>query len=241
MNFPDFKNKKWKTVLIGFIFLIGIYGLLVMTFFVYAVYKESHWEHHREISNTLGFYHSNKGGYIYDLATKEIIIPDVDCVVEPNNNDSIAIFHWGEKRGYFNINNGLIVAQPQYEAAWVFRSGVGGVAKNDSVFFIGLDGKPVNDKKLRRVKGFDYIYNGDYCIIKSGEKYGAIDKSGEWVLNPEWDYIESTPQGLLIAWRNGRQFYAYDKNDIRQFPESIEIKNDTIIVYSDSTRIYVRQ
>lgn len=231
----------WRTLIKIIIYIVGIYCILVMTFFVVAVYKSSHWEHRRQISNRLGYYNSNNGGYIYDLLTDEIVIPDVSFIVEPKGNDSIAIFHWGVKRGYFNINNGMIVAQPQYDAAWIFKSGVGGVAINDSVFFIGLNGKPINDKKFPRIKGENYIYNGNYCIIKSGNYYGAIDKFGEWFIEPEWNYIEIEPNGLLTAWSNGFAVTVYDKNKIQVFPDRVEIKGDTIYSYSDSIRVYIRQ
>lgn len=230
------KSRFWKIAYIIGLSIFTIYGFCVIV----AVYYGSHWENKRIISPTLGYYSSNKGGYIYDLATNEIVIPDVSYIVEPHGCDSIAIFHWGDKRGYFNINNGMIVAQPQYEAAWVFRSGVGGVAKNDSVFFIGMDGKPINDKKFPRIKGVDYVYNGDYCIMKIGTKYGAINKSGEWVIEPEWDYAETMPSGLLTAWENGWAVTIYDKDSIMPFPNRIEVVGDTIYTYSDSTRIYIR-
>lgn len=230
------ESKFWKIAYIIGLSIFTIYGFFV----IIAVYYGSHWENKRIISRTLGYYSSNKGGYIYDLATNEIVIPSVDWVVEPKGNDSIAIFHWGDKRGYFNTNNGKIIAQPEYDAAWIFRSGIGGVVKNDSVFFIGLDGKPINDKKFPRIKGVDYVYNGDYCIMKIGTKYGAINKSGEWVIEPEWDYAETMPNGLLTAWQNGWAVTVYDKDSIMPFPNRIKIVGDTIYAYSDSTRIYIR-
>lgn len=230
-------HKVWKIAVLVGIYIIVAYGICVTV----AVYCDSHKEYKRQISDNLGYCHNSKGGYIYDLATEEIIIPSVNWIVEPKGNDSIAIFHWNDKRGYFNINSGEIISQPQYEAAWVFRSGVGGVAKNDSIFFIGLDGKPINNKKFARIKGEDYIYNGDYCVLKIGDKYGAIDKSGEWVIQPEWDYVETTASGLLTAWSNGCAVTIYDKDSIMPFPHRVEIKDDTIYAYSDSLRVYVRR
>lgn len=123
----------------------------------------------------------------------------------------------------------------------MFSSGVGAVAKNDSIFFIGMDGKPIFNKKFKRIKGEDYLYKGDFCIIKSESGYGAIDKSGEWVINPEWDYAEAAENGLLRAWQNGWAVTVYDRDSIMPFPNHIDIKGDTICSYSDSIRIYIRQ
>lgn len=238
ITFP--KHGIWRILIIAFLSFVAVYVLLVQTFFLIVVYKESHWENHHPISGKLGYYRSAKGGYIYDLATNEILIPSVDWVVEPKGNDSIGIFHWRDKRGYFNANSGEIISQPQYEAAWIFRNGVGGVAENDSVFFIGLDGNPINDKKFPRIKGEDYVYNGDYCIMKVGGKYGAINKLGEWIIKPEWDYAEVQPNGLLTAWQNGWAVTVYEKDSIMPFPNQIEIVGDTIYSRSDSLRIYIR-
>ncbi len=243
MYFSDRLNMKlklnpkvWKIAV-----LVGIY--IIIAFFIcvtIAVCYDWNREHKRQISEKMGYCYNSKGGYIYDLATDEIIIPSVSWIVEPKGNDSIAIFHWNDKRGYFNINSGEIISQPQYEAAWMFRSGVGGVAKNDSIYFIGLDGKPINNKKFARIKGEDYIYNGDYCVLKIGDRYGAIDKSGEWVIRPEWDYVEVATNGLLIAWQNGWSYTVYDKDSIMPFPNKFDIIGDTIYSYSDSIRIYIR-
>lgn len=241
MKIADFirflKNNFWRIT----ISVIAISFVVIAVLISVLTYKDSHAEYNIKISENLGFrYNHHNGGYVYNLKTNEKIIPDVSWVVAPKNNDSIAVFHCGEKRGYFNTKIGEIIVQPKYEAAWLFRSGIGAVALNDSVFFIGLDGKPINNKKFPRIKGEDYLFEGDYCIIKVGSKYGAIDKSGEWVLQPEWEFAESTPQGVLIAWENKMPIYIYDKSDIRPYLRRIEIKGDTIISYTDSIRIYMR-
>lgn len=237
MNIP-FKVTFWRVVG-AIIALATVYMAICVTFFVLG---SSHkWEHDHTISERLGYHSSSEVCYIYDLQTKEIIIPDVNNYIEPRGNDSIAIFWWGNKRGYFNVNSGEIISQPQYEAAWLFSSGVGAVAKNDSIFFIGLDGKPIHNKKFKRIKGEEYLYRGEYCTIKVEEKYGAIDKSGEWIIEPEWDYTEVWANGLLTAWKNGRSVTVYDSDSIMPFPNRLDIVGDTIYSYSDSTRIYIRQ
>lgn len=194
------------------------------------------------ISNNLGYHYSRNNSYVYDLTTKEVIVPNVDYIVPTKGNDSITVFQRQNKRGYINANTGEVIVEPQYEAAWIFRSGVGAVVENDSVHFIGLDGKPINNKRFPYLKGEEYIYIGNFCPIRIGDKYGAIDKHGEWVLQPTWDFVESTPKGLLTAWRNGQQFYANRKDNIRLLPESFTYYGtDTLISCTDSIHIYVRQ
>lgn len=237
MKLP-FKITFWRIIGIVFVLCV-VYISICITFFVVGYPHEG--EYDWTISDNLGYHHSKNDSYIYDLQTKEIIIPDVRKYIAPYGNDSIAIFWWGEKRGYFNINSGEIIAQPQYEAAWIFSSGVGAVAKNDSIFFIGLDGKPIHKKKFKRINGEEYLYKGDYCTVKVGDKYGAIDKNGEWIIEPKWDYTEVWANGLLTAWKNGRAVTVYDSDSIMPFPNRLDIVGDTIYSYSDSTRIYIRQ
>ena len=221
--------------------VIAICSVAVATFIGIAFYISFHGDNNIKISENLEYRYNKGGGYIYNVKTNEKVIPVVDHVVTPKDNDSIAVFHWGKKRGYFNINTGEILVQPKFDAAWLFRSGVGAVVLNDSVFFIGLDGKPISDNKFPRTKGEDYLFEGDYCVIKIGSKYGAIDKSGEWVLEPEWEYIESTPLGILMACVNKMPIFIYDKTDIRPYIDHIVIKEDTVVLYSDSIRTYIKE
>lgn len=237
MKLP-FKITFWR--IIGTVFVLCVvYISICITFFVVGYPHEG--EYDWTISDNLGYHHSKNDSYIYDLQTKEIIIPDVRKYIAPYDNDSIAIFWWGDKRGYFNINNGEIISQPQYDGAWIFSSGVGAVAKGDSILFVGLDGKPIHNKKFKRIKGEDYLYKGDYCAIKVGDKYGAIDKSGEWVAPPEWDYAEASQYGYVRLWREGIEYDFDSKNDLRKFPKRIELYGDTIYVFiTDSCRTYTR-
>ncbi len=227
----------WR-VIVTIVTVCIVYMAICLTFFVLG--SSQKWENDFTISERLGYHSSSEGGYIYDLQTKEVIIPDVSNYVEPRGNDSVGIFWWGDKRGYFNINNGEIISQPQYDAAWIFSSGVGAVAKGDSILFIGLDGKPIHKKKFKRIKGEEYLYKGEYCIVRVNDRYGAIDKSGEWIIEPEWDYAEVRANGLLTAWKNGWAVTVYDRDSIASFPNHIEIKGDTIYSHSDSLRIYIR-
>lgn len=230
------KNNFWK--IIGVVIALSLIAIAILI--GVGFYKASHWENNRVLSKKIGYANSYKGGYIYDLETGEKLIPEIDWLVEPQGNDSIGIFHWGDKRGYFNVNTGEIVAQPKYDAAWMFRSGVGAVALNDSIFFIGLDGKPLNNKKFPREKGEDYLFNGEYCIIKIGDKYGAIDKTGEWVLPPNFDYIENTEENILVTWLKDSSTFYYRKDGNFDYPTLIETKGDTLYTYTDSIKVYIR-
>lgn len=231
-------SRFWKIAYIVGFSIITVFGILM----IYSSYKSTHWEYKRAISSKLGLYSSGyKPSYIFNLETGEMVLP-VDWIFEPNGHDSIAIFYWGKKRGYFNVNNGRIIAQPQYDAAWIFRSGVAGVAKNDSVFFIGLDGKPINNKKFPYEIGYDYVYNGEFCQIKIGDKYGMIDKKGKWVVRPVWDCVKTDYANKMFwLYRNGNRInVSYMADSIMKAP-ILEFMGDSIFVPSDPTIVYVKQ
>ena len=126
--------------------------------------------------------------------------------------------------------------------AWVFSSGVGAVCKNDSVYFIDTSGKPINGKKFPYAKGHDYMYDGEFCQIKVGDKYGMINKQGEWVVEPVWDFVAINvvlAKFLLYKYGN-RVDVSYVPDSIMKAPV-LDFRGDSIFVPSDSTIVYVRQ
>ncbi len=144
--------------------------------------------------------------YFYDKETGETVLEDAALVCrDANIYDSLTVYRVcndetrNEKekglRGYFNTNTGKVQIEPQYQHAWFFNGGMAAVCQNDSVFFIDTQGNPANDKKFPYEEFYDYMYDGGYCKIKMGNKYGLIDRQGEWVLTPTYDTIESDPYG----------------------------------------------
>lgn len=227
--------------------------LLVITFFIVMAWLTDGYEYQRPLNDKFGYYNSNKDSYIYiyDLSTKERVLCNVELIGEPHNGDSIEVFVWkdtarpfniGDKRGYLNSKRGNIIVYPQFDKAWIFSSGVAAVCNNDSVYFIDTNGRRINDRKFPYAKGHDYIFYGDFCQIKVGDKYGMIDKRGEWVVEPIWDaVIDDITHAKFLLYKDGnRTDVSYIGDSIMKAP-ILEFRGDTILVPFDTTVVYIKQ
>lgn len=133
----------------------------------------------------------NKGkSFIYDTRTKKIILKDIDWIAIPESGDSLIIVSKNGKRGFVNRFTAETVIPFKYDAAWSFSDGVAAVCEDDSVYFINHSGNPINNKKFFRKQGYDnYAYHANYAAIPYGSKVGLIDRTGNWVQQPEYDDI----------------------------------------------------
>ena len=229
--------------------VIAVCLIFIAGIFIYVLYDEISYKYDYELNERLGFHRTATESYIYDRETKEKVISDVDFIGVPQPGDSIWVFaqhsifsHWvGGKRGYLNINTGNIIAEPQFDKAWIFSSGVAAVCKDDSIYFIDTNGKPINAKKFPYAKEHDYLYDGEFCQIKIGDKYGVINKQGEWVVEPLWDFVQrSIILGEFFLYKDGNRIdVSYVADSIMKAP-ILEFKGDTIFVPSDTTIVYVK-
>lgn len=135
-------------------------------------------------------YHKLFTPYIFNNKTGETILDNTPRYYLPLDKDSIAVYEKNGKKGLFNFISGEVVTEPRFDAAWVFNKGVGAVAVNDSVYFIDHKGEPLSDIKLPRVNGLTYIFNDDYFLAKTGGKWGVLDKTANWVIEPTHNFIE---------------------------------------------------
>lgn len=128
--------------------------------------------------------------YIYDVRTKKRLVTDLDWVAMPISGDSLMVVAKDGKRGYINRFSLEETIPFKYDAAWSFCEGVAAVCEGDSVYFIDYSGEPVNNVKFKRSNGYDnYAYHKGLAAIPSGGKYGIVDKSGNWIVEPKFDFI----------------------------------------------------
>lgn len=175
-------------------------GLLMLTccFAIwYAAYesnrRESRWTDCTDVSDRIRFVrksYSSEPGWISGRLDEKKLIENVDWVVVPYDGDSLAVFSQNRKRGYFNRFTGKVSIPPRFDAAWIFSNGIAAVADADSIFFIDRSGVQVFGRKFLRDYWLDYVFYGDYCVMSGSEgRFGLIDKSGNWVIAPEYDRI----------------------------------------------------
>lgn len=88
-------------------------------------------------------------GRIYNLATKQCLVEDVDWVALSEDGDSLAVFAKDGYRGFINRFEGQVVVQPAcYTHAWVFAEGLAAVVEKGRLFFIDHRGKVVIDNGM---------------------------------------------------------------------------------------------
>lgn len=161
-----------------------------------------------ELSADLKFHNlgRNKGqSFITDSRTGEKLMEGIDWIAVPMDGDSLIVVAKGGKRGFVNRFTGRTAIPFDYDAAWTFTDGVAGVCRGDSVWFIDHAGRPINNRKFARKHGYgSYVYHGGYAAIPMGEKFGLIDRNGDWAVTPEHDDIHAGPKNMWFVMDDGK-------------------------------------
>lgn len=176
---------------------IGILALCIGAAIAYAIYadvkRDNCWFNREDISNRLQFVqkcYSDEPGWISPRLSNEKLIDHVEWFAIPETEDSLAVFSQNGKRGYFNRYTGRETIPAKYDAAWIFSNGIAAVAEGDSIRFINEKGQPAINKTFTRDYRLNHVFHGDYCLMGDGHgAIGLIDKTGNWVVKPEYDEI----------------------------------------------------
>lgn len=172
----------------------------------YFDYTQGH-----KLSDNVSFgHHKLFKPYIFNHKTGATIIDGASTYFLPLDNDSIAIYTKDNKRGLFNYFSGEVVTEPIFDAAWVFNKGIGAVAINDSVYFIDHRGKPLSNVRLPRINGWTYIFNDDYFLARVNGKWGVLDKTANWTLEPSHNFIEQNGEYWSVI--DNDQYTLYDNS-----------------------------
>lgn len=164
-----------------------------------SVYMEEH------LGNSIYFqdlYY--RDGRVLDKENGKTLIDDVKWVAK--TTDTLAVFAVDDKRGFLNRFTGEVVVPCIYDRAWVFAEGMAAVEKNGKLLFIDQLGNVVIDKGHIvpfETKGF--FFRSGYCVVNNAidGKLGLIDKTGNWVLAPEYELIGHPNDSLWVVKKNG--------------------------------------
>lgn len=163
-------------------------------------YGDSHYNA-QYISRSVTYYTSyGEDGYIETSDGKKTIT-GIRWIAKPLGLDSLICYSDGKKRGYFNMFTGKPVIKPTYNHAWIFSDGLASVNDNGWIKFIDATGKVVIDPNIPYVPGADgYVFHNERCIIHNDrrDRFGLIDKQGNWVLKPEYFSIVSSKEFWVI-------------------------------------------
>lgn len=178
-----------------------------------AIYKEmygrDYWDRNLSENISLHSFSDNKWR-AYNTLTGEYTTGKINWVSDVSANDSLAVYALPCKRGYINVNTGLIVIdadENDYESAWMFSEGLAAVVKNGKIGFINSNNEVVIPFKFDYTDKFGtcdhaFLFHNGYCVMTNAKgSLGLIDKSGNWVVEPVYDEIGAPDDGgyRLIA------------------------------------------
>jgi len=145
-------------------------------------------------------------GYVETRDGKKTI-KDIHWIAKPLGDDSLVCYSNGDARGYFNMLTGELAIKPQYKHAWVFSDGLASVDDNGWIKFIDANGNVAIDLKIPYIAGAEgYVFHNGHCVLHSNrrDKFGMIDKHGNWVMKAEYDRIQPVDT-FWIASKGGKQ------------------------------------
>lgn len=242
-------NYKNKTPFWRVIWSILTLCVIVFTGIIGYLFYEKEFKTRKERCRTIDLsdkvysYNVYGSGYfsIIHRETGKETLKDVDWYAGSNDNDSLYVFAQYKKRGYFNSHTGEVAIPPVYRKAWVFSDGLAAVVKGDSLYFLDEYGNTRLKYRYYRKdshfpNGMDsFCFHDGLCVMYNADKkFGVIDKSGKWVIAPEYD--------LIYMHRNNSILFSLKKDDKYGFADAqgqvisscqykdIEISSDGIFV-----------
>ena len=158
---------------------------------------------------------------IRNTKTGKVTIKDIDLDwTATSPNDSLGVFSYQNRRGYYNMYTGEIVVEAQYRRAWVFSEGLGAVQRNGNIGFINRKGDVVIDFKYPYHGNplSSFVFEDGHCVVADTTGHcGVIDREGSWLIEPEYDYISAFKE-YAIATKPGINLQVgYDGTVINSF------------------------
>jgi len=161
--------------------------------------------------------------------------------INNSSDDTLEVFCYKGKRGYFNVYTSEIIIQPQYERAWLFSEGLAAVQKEGSIGFINHSDSVVIGFIIPYYenKNNSFIFKNGYCVIPDERgKLGAIDRKGEWVITPRYDKISAYKDYAIVTENGKKMQISYDGKVINPFVidgmEKLMFQKNTYGVDNDS-------
>ncbi len=182
------------------------------------------------------------GGYRMREKNKgKYLTHKIDYVFDNNGRDTLTVFRHNGKRGYLNNYTGKIEIEAQYDKAWYFSEGLGGVVKDGKLGFINRSGELVIPYTFhydsRWQYEVDYLFKGGYCTaVGENLKHGVIDTNANWVVEPQYDYINKPIHGHRIV-KLGDKYGLMDRDLNLLLPveyDNISPLKDGVVVMRDN-------
>lgn len=172
-------------------------------------------------------YHNNRVR-VKNKKTGEYTTPKLKWVSGTPQRDSLTVFCDKEgKRGYLNVNTGVIVIPAQYSKAWQFSEGLGAVlGEGNRIGFIDKENNLVIGYEIPYDKGMDYIFKDGYCVVKfwevEGYRYGAYAKDGHMVMGWNYTRIDNPDENGYRIVANEDGCWLYDRDFNKVLPDTYD-------------------
>ena len=208
--------KKVATFVFGVFFVLcfitGCYNICHQPFsgFVHSVILDDRYDNYTykdQINERITFYSNGSHGYVKNNYTDKKVLRDVKWVITSDNKkDTLACYASKGFRGYLDVRTGHpVIPAERYTKAWLFSEGLAAVMEKDSTIkFIDTHGQVVIDKGFRYPDfSYGYLFYDSLCAMtdKFG-KWGIIDRTGEWVIRPEYDGVAHINSGYWLLNKN---------------------------------------
>lgn len=156
-----------------------------------------------------------------NTVTGAVTIKDIKLDwTQPSRHDSLAVFCSEGKRGYYNMYTGEIAVKPQYRRAWVFSEGLAAVQRNGNIGFIDHKGNVVIDFRFPYHGNplSDFVFDDGHCVVANAEgKCGVIDKTGKWLIQPEYDNVDAFREYAIASKAGVTLQVTYDGRVLNSF------------------------
>lgn len=204
----------------------AIYGCIDNISYKYKIYSSFYPSDYNAqyLSRNATFYSQEyqNDGYVATRDGKKTI-KGIHWISKPLGDDSLVCYSNGEARGYFNMLTGELAIKPQYTHAWVFSDGLASVDDNGMIKFIDAKGNVVIDLDIPYITGAEgYVFHNGYCVIHGNkrDKYGLIDKKGNWMLKAEYDAITPIDTFFVVSKGGMQSILAKNLKPVLPFMEA---------------------
>lgn len=177
-------------------FVIDLQGYEIKDI-VYQVLDYVYESHHSFREGFAGVCRGRRWGFI-NLGLHEVVKPEYESVNLVSEGFA-AVMKEG-KYGYIKVAGSAypsVWTDFKYDSASDFNNGRARVKKGELYGFIGNDYKSKELIPCRFEYAYDFDHTYPFAVVKENGKYGMIDKSGNWKIEPIFDeyYISSKHNG----------------------------------------------
>lgn len=176
------------------VFAIGVAGVFLIVFIAKEIKREN-MRGGKQVSAYLKEYTEDGYAKLYNERERKFTLEHLDWVSYGVGDDRIGVYSKNLKRGFYDYDSGYPISEPKYNKAWNFSEGLGAVETDGMLGFVNRDMDLVIPQRYRIARSSDdwpdaiQFHKGQCVINLSPDSVGVIDKHGNWVIPPVYQYV----------------------------------------------------